>query len=98
MDDDAFDGNAGIIFRIKQETFEGHLRNKPLLIVAENADGSFTIHRWSLDSVSPSHDYTDARKAAARVLQLLGIGPVAPQTWPEVACIGHIKYEQQETE
>jgi hypothetical protein len=86
--DDQFDGDAGIIFRLKQETFETHLRNCPLLILAENDDGSFTVHRWSKESVFSAHDYATARLAAARMLQLLGTGPVAPQTFPEQTCIG----------
>lgn len=68
------------------------LRDKRVIAIVET-DGKFVVEQWSDDSVWPTHDYPTKQKAAARVLQLLGIGPVAPQTWPEETCLGSITLE-----
>jgi hypothetical protein len=74
--------------QIKREIFEA-IKGCKLLMVVETEDG-FTVHQWHPDGVAPTSTYDTNRKAAARLLQLLHIGPVAPQTWPETACIGTI--------
>lgn len=51
------------------------------------------VHEWTPDSVFPPIEYPTKRLAAARVLQLLQVGPVAPQTHPEEVCIGSIETE-----
>ena len=62
-------------------------------IIVEESDGSYSVHEHTWDGVAPPSSYPDKRKAAARLLQLLGIGPVAPQTWPEAVCVGEIRRE-----
>jgi hypothetical protein len=70
-----------------QEEHGAQWRLKHRWIIVDNGDGSFTVHEHSGDSVWPSTDYPNKRLAAARLLQLLGIGPVAPQAHPESVCI-----------
>ena len=64
-------------------------------ILVEELDGTFSVHYHDLTGVAPPSTYPDKRKAAARLLQLLGIGPVAPQHWPEDVCIGTITLEEK---
>ena len=55
------------------------------------ADGRFRIEESDSDgNVSPHVYKLDAREAVARVMQVLCIGPVAPQTEPEEVCIGQL--------
>lgn len=63
------------------------LRDRTCVAISQK-DGKFYVHKWDKDNVAPVSEYPSAREAAARILQLLHIGPVAPQTWPEMACIG----------
>lgn len=58
--------------------------------ISENENGTFTVHQQNPNGVAPPSDYPTLRKAAARLLQLLGTGAIAPQTWPENVCIGNI--------
>jgi hypothetical protein len=46
-------------------------------------EGVWTVHDWRPDSVSPPTGYPTKARAAARVLQLLQLGPTAPQDYPE---------------
>lgn len=82
--------------RCKDEQAE-RLRDKRVIAIAE-VNGEFVVERWSSDSVWPTMEYPTRQKAAARVLQLLGIGPVSPQTWPERHCIGSVSLEEGEGE
>jgi len=59
--------------------------------IIEERGAEFIVHRWSPGGVGPTSAYPTVRAAASRLLQLLHIGPVAPQTWPEEACIGTVK-------
>lgn len=59
------------------------------LIVEIN--GRYEVHVWTVDGVAPPSTYDTKRQAAARLLQLLKIGPVRPQTWPEEVCIGYVE-------
>ena len=63
---------------------------KRLWCVVEEADGYY-VHSHAPDGVSPSSRHGTKREAAARVLQLLQIGPVAPQTHPEMAVISTVQ-------
>lgn len=56
--------------------------DRKLWIIVDMPDG-FEVHEWDGDGVAPPTKYPKARQAAARLLQLMGTGPVAPQTWPE---------------
>lgn len=75
----------------KQIAQEHHANwlGKRVIAIVETQNG-YEIHQHTEDSVFPKSDYATKREAASRVLQLLGIGPVAPQTWPERACIGEV--------
>lgn len=67
-------------------------RHKRRWIIVEDADG-YSLHVHSSDGVAPQSSYPTERQAASRLLQLLHIGPVAPQTWPEEVCIGTVSLD-----
>lgn len=64
--------------------------------ILEERGAEFIIHQWSPGGVGPTSSYPTLRKATARLLQLLRVGPVAPQTWPEEVQIGSVKSSEQE--
>ncbi len=78
---------------IRAENFRRISQAYRTIMVVE-IDGQFEVHDHTQTGVSPVSTYPTKQKAASRVLQLLHIGPVAPQTWPEEACIGSISTEQ----
>ncbi len=86
------------ITQIKRDTFAVFAGSRRVWIIEERG-AEFIVHSWSGDDwqngsgVGPASTYPTLRKAAARLLQLLGIGPVAPQTWPENICIGSVDVE-----
>ena len=86
------------IIEIKREYFD-RLKNSRRVWIIEERDAEFVVHHWygvgwqNGTGVGPPHEYPTLRKAAARLLQLLGVGAVAPQTWPEETCIGEITTE-----
>jgi hypothetical protein len=51
---------------------------------------AFTVHEHSADGVAPPSTHGSRRLAASRLLQLLAIGPVAPQSHPEEVCVGYV--------
>lgn len=63
-----------------------------LIAIEERADG-WVVHQHTADSVFPPVLYPNKRLAAARVLQLLHIGPVAPQSHPESVCIETVELD-----
>lgn len=79
------------INEIKTEHYESN-RDKPIFAIIQDGD-EFGVYEQTKDSVSPYIKYPNARLAAARILQLLGVGPVAPQDHPESVCIGEIDYK-----
>lgn len=87
------------IIEIKRGWHEQWLTATNLWVIHETADGHFQVEHHSSDGpgssngVSPPTSYNTKRQAAARLLQLLACGPVAPQTWPEAICIGSIHIE-----
>lgn len=63
-----------------------------VFILTEMDDGSFLMNEnGPHGGVWPTIRKPNARTAIARLSQLLGIGPVAPQTEPEAVCIGSIE-------
>ena len=74
------------IYAIKMANAELFTRSGNVTAIIETEAG-FEVHQWTADSVCPPSVYPTARLAASRILQLLGIGPVAPQTHPELATI-----------
>lgn len=89
------------ISEIKQETFDA-FKNSSRVWIIEERGAEFIVHTWygptwkNGAGVGPASTYPTLRKAAARLLQLLGTGPVAPQTWPERVCIGSVNMEPDE--
>jgi hypothetical protein len=77
------------IQQIARENREGWA-GKALIAIVEESEGVFSVHQHFPDGVAPSSDYPNARAAVSRVMQLMRIGPVAPQTHAETACIGEI--------
>ena len=77
---------------IRSENIARLSRARRTVMIVE-IDGVFEVHDHSGASIAPPSSYNTARQAVARVAQLLRTGPVAPQTWPETACIGSITTE-----
>lgn len=74
-----------------QREHEERLRTTPRWIIAETDDG-FEVHAFTVDGVAPCSTYPVKEAAAARLLQLLGVKhAIAPQSYPESVCIGHIE-------
>ena len=87
---------AAEIESIRQENFTRIATAHRTLMIVE-IDGQFEIHDHRPDGIGPPSTHRTARAAAARILQLLKTGPVAPQTWPEEVCIGSVDvYAQDE--
>lgn len=78
---------------IRQENFNRIAKAHRTLMIVE-IDGKFEVHDHTPDGIGPPSVHQSKRAAAARVLQLLKIGPVSPQTWPETVCIGSIETEE----
>lgn len=53
-------------------------------------DGAWWVLQHTQESVFPQVSYPTKRDAAGRMLQLLHVGPVAPQTHPEIAGISQV--------
>lgn len=68
-------------------------RDKERIIIVMESDGTFTIHQHTKDSVYCPTQKKTAREVASRLLQLLNVGPVAPQDWPEEICVGQLDYK-----
>lgn len=91
-----------IISDIKQETFE-RIKNARRVWIVEECGADFVVHTWSGPDaqygpgVGPPHEYPTLRKAAARLLQVMEVGAVAPQTWPENVCIGSVNIGEDDT-
>jgi len=63
------------------------MAHKSFVAIVEDG-GQFVIVQHVEDGSSFPHTrYPNRRAAASRVLQLLGIGPVAPQIHPEKICV-----------
>lgn len=90
------------IAQIKRETFE-IFKDSPHVWIIEERGAEFIVHSWYGAThghgagVGPPSDYPTLRKAAARLLQMLGCGAVAPQTWPESVCVGSVNSEPPDT-
>ena len=84
--------HAEEIAQMRSEYHAAWLKRK-VWVISENEDGSFTVHRHDPNGVAPPSEYPTLRKAAARLLQLLGTGVVPPQTWPENVCVGTITHQ-----
>lgn len=59
--------------------------------ITQHDDGHFSlVQDDDRGNVWPTTEKPTARQIVARLSQLLGIGPVAPQTTPEEVCIREI--------
>lgn len=83
------------VAQIKRDTFDAFKDSRNVWIIEERG-ADFIVHSWNGENgagVGPPSSYPTLRKAAARLMQLLHVGPVAPQTWPEAVCIGTINMD-----
>ena len=69
------------------------LRGSSRVLIVREGDDGIAVEDFTAESVMPCSVYPTKREAAARFMQLLQIGPVRPQTWPETACIGEVEVE-----
>lgn len=89
------------ITEIKLETFHGVKDSRRVWIIEERG-ADFVVHTWygtgwvNGAGVGPQSSYPTLRKAAARLLQMLAVGVIAPQTWPEKVCIGSVNMDAAE--
>ena len=61
---------------------------KPFWAITQDADGKFSVIEHTSDgSVMPITTYETKRLAVSRLLQIMGLGPVAPQLDPECVSI-----------
>ncbi len=51
----------------------------------------YAVEEMHDESSFPTNVYPTKRAAAARLLQLMGLGPVRPQMHPERVCIGFVE-------
>lgn len=78
------------IVEIQDEWHERNRMTRRLMVVQEPE--GWSVHQHTIDSVFPPNHYASVELAAARLLQLLGIGqPVTPQSHPEPVCIGKVE-------
>lgn len=83
--------NMWDINEIKNEHYENN-RDKPIFAIVQDGD-TFGVYQQTRDSVAPYIKYPTAQLAASRILQLLQLGPTAPQDYPEEVGIGEIDYK-----
>lgn len=76
-----------------QAEWQAGWRDKERIIIVMELDGTYIIHQHTKDSVYCPTEKKTAREVASRLLQLLNVGPVAPQDWPEEICVGEIDYK-----
>lgn len=74
-----------------QAEWQENWRHKRRWTVVEEIDGTYSVHEHTTDGVAPPSCYPDRERAAARLLQLLGLkAPVTPQAHPERVEIGSV--------
>lgn len=84
-----------IVAEIQTEFLEANRLNRRWIIL--EANGQFEVHTHTSDGVAPPSVYPTARRAVARIMQLMNVGPVAPQTWPEEVCVGSVTFDDDGT-
>lgn len=78
------------IAEIQRENLLSHI-GRSLWAVVDLPNGRFGVYSQSAGGAGPLTEYNTKRQAAARLLQLMETGPVAPQTWPERIEIGYVR-------
>jgi hypothetical protein len=68
-------------------------RGKHRFLIIDMGD-HWTLREMTNDSVMPPCDKGTKREIASRLLQVMEIGPVAPQSFPEEICINMINDKQ----
>ena len=76
-----------------QDEYNAHARDNRRWLIMEEPDGRYSIVDMSKDGIGPKIIKSDKRGVAARLLQLLDLGPVAPQDYPEEICVSDIEYK-----
>lgn len=75
-----------------QDEHHDRLRRVKRWLIAEQPDG-YEVHAWTEGGVAPPSKHKTKRLAAARILQLMGLGPVGPQSHAEEVCVGNISHD-----
>lgn len=78
------------IAKIQRENLLSHV-GRSLWAVIDLPNGRFGVYSQTVGGVAPLTEYNTKRQAVARFLQLVGTGPVAPQTWPENIEVGYVR-------
>ena len=58
--------------------------------ITETSDG-FALEEQCGENILPQTHKATAREVIARLMQIMNVGPVAPQTFPEEVCIGYVE-------
>lgn len=58
--------------------------------ITETSDG-FIIEEQCGENIFPQTRKATAREVIARLMQIMNVGPVAPQTFPEEVCMGYVE-------
>ncbi len=58
--------------------------------ITETSNG-FVLNEQVGESVCPQTHKKTAREVIARLMQIMKVGPVAPQAFPEEVCIGRVE-------
>ena len=61
--------------------------------ITETSDG-FIIEEQCGENISPQTHKATAREVIARLMQIMNVGPVGPQIFPEEVCIGYVETAQ----
>lgn len=77
------------VAEIKRENYAAFI-DREMWAIIDLPNGRFGVYWQSAGGVGPTTEYNTKRQAVARLLQLIGTGPVAPQTWPEEICVGYV--------
>ena len=64
--------------------------NTRTITLYERLDGSWLMHLSDGESIAPTSVKKNAREMIARLMQLLDVGPVAPQIGPERVELGQL--------
>lgn len=70
------------------------MNNKLRKIELTECGDNWAVAMSDRDAIYPTTSHKSKRLAVSRILQLLDIGPVAPQIHTEEICIGEIVNEQ----
>jgi hypothetical protein len=78
--------------QMQRKWLEGNLHRRRWIITEVPEGYSIDVH--TADGVAPQTIKATKHAAAARLLQLLRVGPVIPQAFPEEVCIGRVELNE----